>query len=798
MDELMPTNIEAEEAILGGILIDPEAISRVGESLRVEFFSIQSHQLIYQAVLTLFYQGKPTDLMTVTTWLADHNHLELIGGQIKLAQLVDRTVSAVNIDQYVALIEDKFLRRGLIKAGNEIVQLGHQTALPLQTVLDQAEQKVFGITQDRHQQDLISISETVTHLYREIEERHEGMILPGIPCGFYDLDAMTGGFQRSDLIIVAGRPSMGKCLSYDTLIVQPDGRLITLEEIYHHRQVQLLTLGENWQFYWTQPVAFINDGIKPVFRVKTQLGRCVDTTLTHPFLTLQGWYSLEQLHPGDSIAIPRKISIFGQETCPDYQVKLLVYFLETHDLVLDKFQTDLLLQKDFIQAFQEFTSFNIQPKIQPKDFSNFSLYFHECRQRYLEQTDFFEENLPRNLNVKTLPHFPLPPLVFRFEKSRLSFLLNRLFSLQGSVAILEKDHVQLAYHFFNEKLTRQVQHLLLRFGIITTLKYNGIPPSENLLSPWKLEITETESIITFISEIGSFSQIHILQKISQILIKQTPLQNLVSGEVYWDKIVSIEFIGNRQVYDLTIPHTHNFVANDICVHNTAFCTNIAHQIAVEQKLPIAIFSLEMSKEQLVQRLLSSDSGIESNRLRSGKVSQNEWESLSQSLGRLSELPIFIDDTPNVTVTEMRSKSRRLQAEQGGGLLGLILLDYLQLMEGSGSDNRVQELSRITRGLKGLARELNVPIIALSQLSRSVEVRTNKRPMMSDLRESGSIEQDADVIIMLYRDEYYNPDTPDRNISEIIITKHRNGPTGTVKLIFDPQFTRFRNPYHHRS
>ena len=224
---------------------------------------------------------------------------------------------------------------------------------------------------------------------------------------------------------------------------------------------------------------------------------------------------------------------------------------------------------------------------------------------------------------------------------------------------------------------------------------------------------------------------------------------------------------------------------------TAFCTNIAHQIAAgQQKLPVAMFSLEMSKEQLVQRILSSEAKIESNRLRSGRISQNEWEPISAAIGSLSELPLFIDDTPNITVMEIRSKARRLQAEQGG-TLGLILLDYLQLMEGS-SDNRVQELSRITRGLKGLARELNVPIIALSQLSRGVEARTNKRPMMSDLRESGSIEQDADLVIMLYRDEYYNPDSPDRGIAEVIITKHRNGPTGIIKLLFDAQFTSFRN------
>jgi replicative DNA helicase len=154
------------------------------------------------------------------------------------------------------------------------------------------------------------------------------------------------------------------------------------------------------------------------------------------------------------------------------------------------------------------------------------------------------------------------------------------------------------------------------------------------------------------------------------------------------------------------------------------------------------------------------------------------------------MPIYIDDTPNITVTQMRSQARRLQAEVGTEL-GLIVIDYLQLMEGAG-DNRVQELSKITRQLKGLARELSVPVIALSQLSRGVEARTNKRPMLSDLRESGSIEQDADLVIMLYRDEYYSPDTPDRGIAEVIIAKHRNGPTGTAKLLFNPQFTKFQN------
>lgn len=432
-DRLPPQNIEAEEAILGGILLDPEAISRVSDRLVADAFYISAHKDIYQATLRLHNSGKPTDLLNVVAWLSDHNLLTKVGGKSKLAQLVDRTVSAVNIDALASLVMDKYLRRQLIKAGSEIVHLGYETDKELATVIDRAEQKVFGITQERPQQGLVSMSETLIYTFQDIESHHQGVALPGLSCNFYDLDAMTGGFQRSDLIIVAGRPAMGK---------------------------------------------------------------------------------------------------------------------------------------------------------------------------------------------------------------------------------------------------------------------------------------------------------------------------------------------------------------------TSFCLNLAHNIAAVHQLPVAIFSLEMSKEQLVQRLLSSEAGIESQRLRTGRISQNEWEPLSRAIGELSEMPIYIDDTPNITVTEMRSQARRLQAEQKKQM-GLILIDYLQLMEGSG-DNRVQELSKITRSLKGLARELNVPIIALSQLSRSVEARTNKRPMMSDLRESGSIEQDADIVIMLYRDSYYNPDSPDRNIAEVIITKHRNGPTGTVKLLFDPNLTKFVN------
>ena len=223
---------------------------------------------------------------------------------------------------------------------------------------------------------------------------------------------------------------------------------------------------------------------------------------------------------------------------------------------------------------------------------------------------------------------------------------------------------------------------------------------------------------------------------------------------------------------------------------TAFALNVAQNAAVRSRVPTAIFSLEMSKEQLVNRLISSEAMLDAQRLRTGELEDEDWVKIVSAVGSLSQAPIFINDTPGISVMEVRSKCRKLKAEHG---LGLVMIDYLQLMTGAGNksgDNRQQEISDISRNLKSLARELNVPVVALSQLSRAVEARADKRPMLSDLRESGAIEQDADVVTFLYRDEYYNPDTEFPGKAELIIAKQRNGPTGTVDLAWLGKYTKF--------
>ena len=224
---------------------------------------------------------------------------------------------------------------------------------------------------------------------------------------------------------------------------------------------------------------------------------------------------------------------------------------------------------------------------------------------------------------------------------------------------------------------------------------------------------------------------------------------------------------------------------------SAFALNIATYAAVNAKKPVVIFNLEMSKSQLVNRMLCSEAMVDSNKVRTGKIDEEDWVKLATALGPLSEAPIYIDDTPGISIAEIRAKCRKLKLEKD---IGLIVIDYLQLIQGSGKRNasREQEISEISRSLKILAKELDVPVIALSQLSRAAEARQDHRPMLSDLRESGAIEQDADIVMFLYRDDYYNPDSEKKNIAEVILAKHRAGSTGTVELLWMGSYTKFAN------
>ena len=434
IERVPPQNIEAEQAVIGGMLIEKEAISKVAEFLKADDFYREAHRLIFEAMLELFNKNEAVDLVTVTEVLRKNDKLEAVGGIAYITSLANSVPTAANINYHGKIVEEKALLRGLINSATHIASMGYEDTEAVTDIIDKAEKMILEVSERKMSGDFVPIKSIIFDAFGKIEQLYASKGgITGLATGFKDLDKITSGLQPSDLILVAARPSMGK---------------------------------------------------------------------------------------------------------------------------------------------------------------------------------------------------------------------------------------------------------------------------------------------------------------------------------------------------------------------TAFTLNIASHVAIREKKAVAFFSLEMSKEQLVQRMLCSEATIDSQRLRIGELEERDWKKLISAADRLSSAPIYIDDTPGITVMEMRSKARRLKIEHD---LQLIIIDYLQLMQGSsnkGGDNRQQEISEISRSLKALARELNVPVIALSQLSRSVESRQIKKPMLSDLRESGSLEQDADIVSFLYREDYYNPETENKNITDIIIAKHRNGPVDTVQLFFHKQFTKF--------
>ncbi len=377
------------------------------------------------------------------------------------------------------------------------------------------------------------------------------------------------------------------------------------------------------------------------------------------------------------------------------------------------------------------------------------------------------------------------------------------------------DLITLTTDLQNHKLLEEVGGV----GYLTELA-NAVPTASNV--GYYAEILEEKAMLrrliraaTQIVSSGYASEEDVNQLISDAEQKILEISNrrgdgfISIRDVLMDVFERVEFLFNHKGGTTGIASgfpdldkmTAGFQRNDLIivaarpsVGKTAFALNIAQNVGVRSKESVAIFSLEMSASQLVQRMICAESNVDAGRMRTGFLEADDWEKLTMAIGSLSEAEIYIDDSPSITVADIRAKCRRLKKERG---LGMILIDYLQLIHGrsGGGDNRQQEVSEISRTLKAIARELEVPVIALSQLSRGVEQRQDKRPMMSDLRESGSIEQDADIVAFLYRDDYYNPETEKKNIIEIIIAKQRNGPTGTVELVFLKNFNKFVSVDH---
>ena len=853
-DRTPPYSAEAEMAVLGGMLIDQDAVVKAVEVVDDTMFHREAHRRLFRSLLRIWQRGDVIDEITVSEDLRKAGDFEAVGGVTFLASLLDAVPTAANIEYHCKIVREKAILRRLIEAATSIIQETYAWQGEVENLMDVAEQRIFQLAQSSDRRGFVWIKEILWPTFEKIEQLQANQSsITGVPTGFADLDELTAGFQPSDLVIVAARPSMGKCLAHDSEIVLEDGSIATIEELYRRRSARLLTLDERWKLETTEPSAYVDDGEKPVFRVTTRLGRQIETTLTHPFLTIGGWKRLEEIQPGEHVAVPRRIDVFGDAEMSSSDLRLLAYFLrgveEGRELLPIR---SYELYEDFYQAcvesglrrawFADPDARTVTPITRRE--AGDALWSEESSAA-TGVIDRISSTTLKQLLAELSAAASLPGAIFRLNRSNLALFLNRVFAAHsGAFLDLTDDKVYVRLFAPTVRIAEQIQHLLLRFGILC--RHQRLTWGSQL---WILD----ESLPAFIDEIGIYgggqleryaarqqpadieslptqvwdfvaaemgeepwsalvarAQLEGIKpgdvltrdrlRALALVLDSRRLLELAESDVYWDEVVSIEPMGVKQVYDLTIPGTHNFVANDVCVHNTAFVLNLSQHAAIQAQRPVAFFSLEMSKESLVQRVLCAEARVDASRLRRGRLTDNDYARLAIAAGHLNTAPIYIDDTPGISVLEMRAKARRLKADRDD--LAMIVVDYLQLMVSHGkSESRQQEVSEISRGLKALAKELEIPVVALSQLSRAVESRPDKRPMMSDLRESGAIEQDADVIMFLYRPEYYFGPTDKEGNSiegkaELIIGKQRNGATGNVPLFFRKEFTLFESMSHH--
>ena len=852
-----PQNLEAEESVLGAMMVSESALVSVIVDVHLgdDDFYRERHRVIYRAIEALQRKGEPVDALTVTEQLTQLGELAEAGGKELVSSLASTVPVPGNAEHYAKIVKANAMLRRLLATSQRIQKSVHERDGEPRDLVEQAERWLFEVAHDTSAQDFASLTEILERETTRLEDLSEGRReMTGTPSGFIDLDNITGGFQPGNLIVVAARPAMGKCLAGSSLVYDPtSGARRRMDELFaaagNGEDVWVSALGEDMKLRTAKASAIARNGRKPTFRVTTRLGRTITATDNHPLLTLSGWRTVGELSPGDRVAVPRALRCEADGEMSDAEVVLLAALIADGNLTNATprfcFGAGLAVLPEVERAASAFGAAthddgygNLSLKAGPDSDGN-------------PVTAMLRDH---DLMGKSSGEKFVPDAVFRLPETEIARFLGVLFACDGHVYANDRL-CQAGYTTISARLAFDVQHLLLRLGVVSkirTLKravYEGtgttarevrITGQQDLLTlcrrldiPGKQEqqarvIARVEPLIAYTNvdtvpvevwdrvlvakggerwaEVSSRigrprnHNWHVgTRGLSRGLLSELAgaldddgLRNLSESDVWWDEIASIEPAGVQETYDLQVPVHESFVADDIVVHNSALVANMADFVAVEKKQPVAFFSLEMSETELAHRFLACRAGIRGDLLRKGKV-KNLWPKVLRASNQLENAPIWIDTSSDLSILELRAKARRLHSREGG--LGLIIVDYIQLMRADDfRQSRVEQVGQISRGLKLLAGELGVPVLGLSQLSRAPELRPDKKPILSDLRESGNIEQDADLVSFIFREEYYKED-PDEDIkgkAEIILAKHRNGPIGTVELAFQSPYPRFRN------
>lgn len=769
----------AEQSVLGGMLLSKDAIADVLERLRPNDFYRPAHQNVYDAILDLYGRGEPADPVTVAAELDRRGLLKRIGGAPYIHTLISTVPTAANAGYYADIVAEKALLRRLVEAGTRVVQYGYAGAegADVADVVDRAQAEIYEVVERRSSDDFVALEHLLQPTMDEIDAiASNGGLARGVPTGFTELDEVTNGLHAGQMCIVAARPGVGKALALDTPLptptgwttmgevavgdelVGPDGlptRVVAATEVMLGRPC--------YEVEFSDGTVIVADG-EHQWLTDTRASRKSAQAAAAGYNRSRNQRTLAAVRTTEEIA--RTVRCATADRRLNHSVtNTKAIRLPAQDLLVPPYTLGAWLGDGTTAAAQLTCA---DPEI-----------IMQIEAEGIEVSRSAQAALQARLRtVGVLGNKHIPVAYLRGSELQRRRLLAGLLDTDGTVTA--GGSVQ--FSVTDQRLAMDVRELVVSLGYrvhVSTKRVHG-----------RRETSSTAYTLTFATDDTVFG---LPRKALLHKERRASANEVRSGSRFICDVRRIESVPVRCVEVSNESHMYLAGESMVPTHNSTLGLDFMRSCSIKHRMASVIFSLEMSKSEIVMRLLSAEAKIKLGDMRSGRMTDDDWTRLARRMSEISEAPLYIDDSPNLTMMEIRAKARRLHQKAD---LRLIVVDYLQLMSsGKKIESRQQEVSEFSRNLKLMAKELEVPVIAISQLNRGPEQRTDKRPQVSDLRESGSLEQDADMVILLHRPDAFDRDDPRGGEADIILGKHRNGPTKTITVAHQLHFSRFTNMAH---
>jgi len=738
-----PHDLAAEQCVLGGMMLSKDAISDVLDVIRSRDYYRPAHQIVHEVIMDLYGRGEPADAVTVAAELTRRGDIGRMGGAPYLHTLIASVPTAANAGYYARIVRERAILRRLVEVGTRIVQLGYAGDGDADELVDRAETEIYGVTDRRISEDYLPLAEIMPGALDEIEAiGSRGGSLSGVPTGFADLDALTNGLHPGQMVVIAARPAMGKALALDTPLPTPDG-WTTMGEI----QAGDRLLGASGRPVMVTAASEVMTG-RPCYEVIFDDQTRIVADAEHQWVTVATSSADRHLTPATAAAAV--LAVGSSAAGP------VLAGVSTTREIAETLEHGVGHAVPAAKALElPRAGLPIPPYLLGQ-----CLGLQACSQTPMA-------------GAGLLGRDRIAAEYLRASRDQRMTLLAGLLDVAGTVA--PDGAVELTCT--SGGLADGVRELVVSLGYCCgegRRRVSGRPEAASIAYMLLFRTTDdvfrlTRKRLLHRARRPAGTQPRVPQRVI-VAVRKVPSVPVRCVQV--DAPDSLYLAGQSM----------------IPTHNSALALDIARAASVRSGLSSVLFSLEMSRNEITMRLLSAEARVPLHAMRTGQLSEDDWTRLARRMSEVVDAPLFIDDSPNMSMMEIRSKCRRLKQRHD---LRLVIVDYLQLMSSPRRvENRQQEVSELSRSLKLLAKELNVPVVALAQLNRGPELRTDKRPLLADLRESGSIEQDSDVVILLHREDAYERESPRAGEADLIVAKHRNGPTAVVTVAFQGHYSRF--------